>query len=155
MWRSILLHNLYLFVRTIIMKRYWRSSTYVVVCAMASDRAIKISNPTESFRIQIKAVVWPPINIRSLENPRSEGKDILFLFQRMKKPNLRWFLTTFTVFASTSNSNWLFLVENQFLILLQLVKIILNEFWTQKQKKLSKIWEDLDFWSFKIKIGCL
>ena len=34
-------------------------------------------------------------------------------------------------------------------------KSSLNDFWKQKQKKLSKFWEDLDFWSFKIKIGCL
>ena len=57
--RRILLHNLYLLARTMIIKRYWRSSTYVVVCAIASDNAIKISNPTESFKIQTKAVVWP------------------------------------------------------------------------------------------------
>ena len=30
-----------------------------MVCAIASDNAIKISNPTESFKIQTKAVVWP------------------------------------------------------------------------------------------------
>ena len=53
------MHNLYLLARTMIIKRYWRSSTYVVVCAIASDNAIKISNPTESFKIQTKAVVWP------------------------------------------------------------------------------------------------
>ena len=57
--KRILLHNLYLLARTMIIKRYWRSSTYVVVCAIASDNAIKISNPTESFKIQTKAVVWP------------------------------------------------------------------------------------------------
>ena len=38
---------------------------------------------------------------------------------------------------------------------LQAEKSSLNDFWKQKQKKLSKIWEDLDFSSFKIKIGCL
>ena len=73
----------------------------------------------------------------------------------MKNPNLPRFLTTFSVFAFKSHSNWIFMLASHFSIILQSGKIILNDFWKQKQKKLSKIWEDLDFWSFKIKIGCL
>ena len=73
----------------------------------------------------------------------------------MKKPNPPQVLTTSTVFTFKDNSFWLFLLENQFSILLQSREIISTEYWKQKQWKLSKILEDLVLPSFRIRIGCL
>ena len=73
----------------------------------------------------------------------------------MKNPNLPRFLTTFSVFVFKSHSKWFSLIARRLKNDLQAEKSTLNDFWKQKQKKLSKIWEDLDFWTFKIKIGWL
>ena len=73
----------------------------------------------------------------------------------MKNPNLHRFLTTFSGFAFESHSKWYSLIARWLINDLQAEKSSLNDFSKQKQKKLSKICEDLDFSSFEIKKGCL
>ena len=73
----------------------------------------------------------------------------------MKNPNLRRILTAFSVFACNSHSKLFSLIARGLKNGLQAEKSSLNDSWKQKQKKLSKICEDLEFSSFKIKIGCL